>query len=219
MIDVTQQINAVRREVGNRVLEAGQARTVTISRTYSAAIEDVWDACTNAERIPRWFLPVSGDLRPGGRYQLEGNAGGTIERCAPPNGFFATWEYGGELSWIEVRLTAEAAGRTRLATEHIACLGDERWAQFGPAAVGIGWDMVIMGLGLHLAGRSAVDPQESAAWAASGEGKRFMRLSGDRWCEAHIASGADAATARGMAERAIAAYTAVPAEQLADLGR
>ena len=70
MIDVTQQINAVRRTVGTRVLEAGQARTVTISRTYGAAIEDVWDACTNAERIPRWFLPVSGDLRLHGRYQL-----------------------------------------------------------------------------------------------------------------------------------------------------
>ena len=33
-----------------------------------AAIDDVWDACTNPERIPRWFLPVSGDLRLGGRY-------------------------------------------------------------------------------------------------------------------------------------------------------
>jgi uncharacterized protein YndB with AHSA1/START domain len=112
MIDVTGQINAVRRRVGTRVLEAGEARTVTISQTYRAAIEDVWDACTNAERIPRWFLPVSGELKLGGRYQLEGNAGGTIERCDPPHSFSATWEYGGEVSWIEVRLTAEAAERT-----------------------------------------------------------------------------------------------------------
>ena len=95
MIDVTQQINSVRRVVGTRVLDAGQARAVTISRTYAAAIEDVWDACTNAERIPRWFLPVSGDLRLGGHYQLQGNAGGTIERCDPPKSFFATWEFGG----------------------------------------------------------------------------------------------------------------------------
>jgi hypothetical protein len=60
MIDVTQQINAVRRTVGKRVLEAGEARTVTISQTYDATVEDVWDACTDAERIARWFLPVSG---------------------------------------------------------------------------------------------------------------------------------------------------------------
>ena len=67
------------------MLEAGEARTVTISadlRTRRSTT--LWDACTNAERIPRWFLPVSGDLRLGGRYQLEGNAGGTIERCDPP---------------------------------------------------------------------------------------------------------------------------------------
>lgn len=212
MIDVTQQINAVQRKVGTRVLEAGEARTVTISRTYGATIEDVWDACTNAERIPRWFLPVSGELRPGGHYQLEGNAGGTIERCDPPKSFFATWEYGGEVSWIEVRLTAEATGKTRLEIEHIAHVGDSRWAEFGPGAVGIGWDMVVMGLSLYLSGRPVMDPRSSAAWAASEEGKRFMKLSGDHWCEAHIASGGDEAEARGMAERTIAAYTTAPDE-------
>src|ERR1035437_10362960 len=25
----------------------------------------VWDACTNAERLHRWYVPVTGDLRPG----------------------------------------------------------------------------------------------------------------------------------------------------------
>jgi hypothetical protein len=40
MIDVSQQINAVRRQVGTRVLEAGEARTVTISHSYDAAVED-----------------------------------------------------------------------------------------------------------------------------------------------------------------------------------
>ena len=212
MIDVTHQINSVQRKVGTRVLAAGEARTVTISRTFRADIEDVWDACTNAERIRRWFLPVSGDLRPGGRYQLEGNAGGTIERCDPPKSFFATWEYGGEVSWIDVRLTAEAAGQTLMAIEHIAHVGDQRWAEFGPSAVGIGWDMMVMGLSRHLSGSPAVDPQNSAAWAASEDGKRFMKLSGARWCEAHIASGHDEADARAKAERTIAAYTGAPQE-------
>src|ERR1700747_1695440 len=151
MIDVTQQINAVRRRVGTRVLEAGEARTVTISQTYAAAIEDVWDACTSAERIPRWFLPVSGELKLGGRYQLEGNAGGTIERCDPPKSFFATWEYGGEVSWIELRLTSVEDGGTRFELEHIAHVDDERWAEFGPGAVGVGWDTGLLGLSLYLA--------------------------------------------------------------------
>jgi uncharacterized protein YndB with AHSA1/START domain len=67
MIDVTEEISAVRREVGGRVLPAGTARVVTISRSYPAGLADVWDACTNPERIPRWFLPVRGELKEGGR--------------------------------------------------------------------------------------------------------------------------------------------------------
>ena len=84
MMEVIEQINAVRRRVGQRILDAGEAHSVIISQVYAAPIDDVWDACTNPVRIPRWFLPVTGDLRPGGRYQLEGNASGTVERCDPP---------------------------------------------------------------------------------------------------------------------------------------
>src|SRR5256885_2131645 len=150
------------RRVGTRVLEGGEARTVAISQTYHAGLEDVWDACTSAERIPRWFVPVSGELKLGGRYQLEGNAGGAIEGCAPPTSFFATWEYGGEVSWIEVRFGAEATDRTRLEIEHIAHVSDERWAEVGPAAVGIGWDSAGPGLSPAPSRGPAVDPAAGA---------------------------------------------------------
>ena len=114
------------------------------------------------------------------------------------------------MSWIEVRFTAEEADRTRLEIEHIAHVSDERWAEFGPAAVGIGWDSAVLGLSLHLSGGPAMSPAEGMAWAGSDEGKRFMTLSGERWCEAHIASGGDESEARAMAGRTIAAYTATP---------
>jgi uncharacterized protein YndB with AHSA1/START domain len=210
MIDVVHQINAVKRRVGARTLAAGEARTIVVSQAYDAAIEDLWDACTSAERIPRWFLPVSGELKLGGRYQLEGNAGGTVERCDPPKSFFVTWEFGGQVSWVEVRLSAAGAARTRLEIEHIAHVDDDMWAQFGPGAVGIGWDSILLGLSQHLSGSPAVTPENSAAWVASDEGKRFMALSGERWCEAHVASGGDETEARAMAERVIAAYTGAP---------
>lgn len=211
MIDVAQQINAVRRHVGSRVLEAGEARTVIVSQTYAASLDDVWDACTNPERIPRWFLPVSGDLRINGRYQLEGNAGGTIERCDPPHGFAATWEYGGDITWIEVRLSAEPNGRTRFELEHIAHVDDERWAEFGPGAVGVGWDLALTGLAIHLATNgSAVDPKESAAWVGSDQGKLFMSTSSQRWYEASVAAGTNETDARAAADRTTAAYTGTP---------
>ena len=66
------------REVGRRRIAAGDARTAILRRTYEAPIEDVWDACTEPERLSRWFLAVTGDLRAGGRFSLAGNAGGEI---------------------------------------------------------------------------------------------------------------------------------------------
>ncbi|NEE03400.1 SRPBCC family protein [Phytoactinopolyspora halotolerans] len=207
MIAVIEQINAVRREVGRRTLEAGEARTTTISQTYDAQLEEVWDACTNAERIPRWFMPISGDLRLNGHYQLEGNAGGTIERCDPPHSFAATWEYGGEVSWIEVRFIRESDDRTRFELEHVAHVDDDRWAQFGPGAVGVGWDLALTGLSLHLATGEAVNSPEHMAWTESDDGRRFMTLSSERWRDASIAAGEDAAAAEAAAQRTTAFYT------------
>jgi uncharacterized protein YndB with AHSA1/START domain len=212
MIDVVQQINAVQRRVGSRVIEAGQARTVIISQVYAAPVEDVWDACTNPERIPRWFLPVSGELRLGGRYQLEGNASGTIERCDPPKSFTATWEFGGEISWIEVQLTAGPDDRTRLQIEHLALAAAMKWAEFGPGAVGVGWDMALLGLAGHLGAAASVRPGEGAAWAASGEGRQFMSLSSDRWRDASVAADTDPADAQAAADRTLAAYTGAPGQ-------
>jgi uncharacterized protein YndB with AHSA1/START domain len=206
MIEVKEQISAVRRVVGTRVLEAGEARTVTVSRTYETPLADLWDACTNPERIPRWFLPVSGELRLGGHYQLEGNAGGTVERCDPPNGFAATWEYGGEVSWIELQLTEEGAGRTRFELLHIAHVDDTKWAEFGPGAVGVGWDLAVYGLTMHLASGEAVAGEAGMAWMMSEEGRQFMAEANDRWYEADVAAGRDPAAARAAADRTIAAY-------------
>ncbi|MFY1594317.1 SRPBCC family protein [Micromonospora sp. WMMD737] len=211
MIDATEQINAVRRQLGRRVLEAGEARVMTISQTYDASLEDLWDACTNAERIPRWFMPISGDLRLDGRYQLEGNAGGTIERCDPPKGFTATWEFGGEVSWIEVRLTPVGDDRTRFELEHVAHVDQERWDQFGPGAVGVGWDLALLGLASYLAADgSGVTPEEGEAWSVSEQGRQFVTASSERWGEASVAGGTDAEAARGAAERTTAFYTGAP---------
>jgi uncharacterized protein YndB with AHSA1/START domain len=217
VIDVNEQLNAVTRTVGSRLLPAGQARVLTVSRTYSTTLQDLWQACTDPDRIPRWFLPISGELKVGGHYQFEGNAGGTIERCDPPHGFEATWEYGGDVSWIQVRLSAEPDGRTRFELEHVASVEDERWTEFGPGAVGIGWEMGLLGLELYVAAvtgsggdadAQAVSVTEAgAAWAASAEGKQFMAQSSERWAAASIAAGTDEAAARAAAERTTAAYT------------
>jgi uncharacterized protein YndB with AHSA1/START domain len=212
MIDVRHQVSEVRREAGSRVLEAGEARVLTIGQSYPGTVEELWDACTNPERIPRWFLPVSGDLRPGGRYQLEGNAGGTVERCDPPRSFAATWEFGGQVSWIEVRLAGEPGGRSRLTLEHVAHVSDDLWAQYGPGAMGIGWDGALLGLAQHLSG-GVLTPDKAMAWMTSDEGREFYALSSEQWRQASIASGTPEDEARAAAGRATAAYTGQAAPQ------
>jgi hypothetical protein len=143
MKDAKEQISAVRRQVGDRVLEAGEARVSTISQVYDTGIDDLWDAVTSAERIPRWFMPISGELR-----------------------------------------------------------------EYGPGAVGVGWDGAMLGLAMHLADPAApMDTEAVAAWAASDDGKLFYRLSSDSWAEAAIANGTDPAAARERADRTYAFYT------------
>jgi len=74
MTDIHASIKDTHRAVGTGAIAAGEGHTVLVRRAYPAPVEDVWDACTSADRIGRWFLPVTGDLRAGGKYQLEGNA-------------------------------------------------------------------------------------------------------------------------------------------------
>jgi uncharacterized protein YndB with AHSA1/START domain len=95
----------VTREVRSGSRDGTPTKIAIARRTYSTDRADLWDALTSPERIPRWFLRVSGDLEVGGRYQLEGNAGGVVERCEEPESFAVTWEYGEMLSWLEVTLT------------------------------------------------------------------------------------------------------------------
>ena len=73
-LDVGRELGTVERSVSSPERDGQPARAVTLSRSYGTTIEDLWDAVTSGERIARWFLPISGDLGPGRRYQLEGNA-------------------------------------------------------------------------------------------------------------------------------------------------
>jgi len=215
-LDITDELGWVTREVQQREHLGRPARVVVARRDYDADIADVWDAITNPERLPHWFLPVSGELRVGGRYQLLGNAGGEIQSCAPPQRLALTWQFGSELSWLEVQLrvasaasdaVSSAAVRTRLELRHIAHVGADRWEQFGPGAVGVGWDLTLRGLGRHVSAGGSVDRVAALAWLALDEGKQFVRESSDSWCRAAIAAGEVSEVASAAAARTTAAYT------------
>lgn len=210
MDDVRGYLGAVERTVSSLEREGKPARAVTVARGYKTTVEDVWDAVTSGERLPRWFLPVNGELKLGGRYQLEGNAGGLITACERPSYLALTWEFAGDVSWVEVRIKDDGAGQARLTLTHTAHLS-EHWNEYGPGAAGVGWELGLMGLALHIAQPSAPRPDE-AALLGSPAGKALLAGSSERWGQAAIVAGAEADAALAAASRTTAFYTGEAAE-------
>jgi uncharacterized protein YndB with AHSA1/START domain len=206
----TNAFGAEFREVQERILDGQAVRVVVGTRVYSTDRDDLWNALTDAERLPRWFLPITGQLEVGGRYQLEGNAGGSILECDRPEALGITWEFGDHKSWVQVRL-AQVDGGTRLTLEHLIPKDDaaeEHWKQYGPGATGVGWDLGFLGLALHVSsGGKAIDREKNNAWMASDDGKTFMRDSAKLWGEAHVRAGEDREVAETMAGTTASFYT------------
>jgi uncharacterized protein YndB with AHSA1/START domain len=193
MIDIANQLNAIHRTV--ELLPPadgfGERVRILLQRGYDAPIGDVWDAVTQPDRIKRWFMPISGELRVGGSFQLEGNAGGEILTCDPPRLLRVT--FGGPTSVVEVRLSAQGESNTVLELEHIVPI---EMAQSGAGAlyVGPGWDGALMGLDLFLRGEAVGDP---AAAANSPAAQEFSKQSVHAW--AAVVKGSGTATAEQLA--------------------
>jgi uncharacterized protein YndB with AHSA1/START domain len=189
--------------------EGRPARAVRGSRYFSTDAEDLWQALTQSERLARWF-PVNGDLQLGGRFQVENNASGTILQCDRPEALTVTWEFGGNVSWVSVKVVPEKDG-ARLTLVHTMLqdeASEEHWQTYGPGATGVGWDLAFVGLGLHIdSGGDTVDQVASFEWMGSDAGKSFIRASAEAWGQAHISGGESPDVAQAMAERTASFYT------------
>jgi uncharacterized protein YndB with AHSA1/START domain len=199
MIDIARQIAAIGRHV--EILAAGgETVSVTLTRRYDAERADVWDALTDPDRISRWMMPISGDLRVGGTFSLEGNASGEILTCDEPDHLVIT--FGGPTSIVDLRLTTEGE-QTLLSFDHSVPLALAGGAA-GALYVGPGWDGALLALGLYLSGEVAADP---VAAANSPEGQEFCARSVDAWVAVLEASGtADAATIARAKQASLAQF-------------
>jgi uncharacterized protein YndB with AHSA1/START domain len=177
MIDIASQLNAIHRKV-ERLPAAdgvGERVRVLMQRGYDSPIDDVWDAVTQPDRVRRWFMPISGDLRAGGNFQLEGNAGGDILTCEPPRLLRVT--FGAPSSIVELRLIPQGDSDTMLELEHTVPI-EMAQSSAGALYVGPGWDGALMGLGLFLRGEVIADP---VAAANSPEAQKFSKGSVHAW--------------------------------------
>lgn len=130
--------------------------TVRFERRYATPVDDLWSCLTEPDRVARWLGPLSGDLRPGGRYEVRmgddvpdapQNATGEVLACDPPDGLAVTWSFPGEPSTrVTATLRADDTG-TLLVLEHHDL--EERAAR----GYGGGWHTCLDRLDDHLAGR------------------------------------------------------------------
>lgn len=99
----------------------GTRGAVRVEDLYDTDIHDLWQACTDPERLARWIARVDGDLRVGGTVQLVFTSTWTgparIEVCDAPHHLLVTMEPGtDDEAQMEAWLSQEGSG-TRLVVE------------------------------------------------------------------------------------------------------
>ncbi len=206
-INVDSHLNAIERQVELTERDEKAVSTVKVARSFNTSMQNMWDALTNRERISQWFLPITGDLELGGSYALEGNASGSITACTPRSHVSLTWEFAGDISWVDLRVSERAPDSVILELDHTAVLSPH-WDQFGAGATGVGWEMGYLGLFLYLVHPNE-DKLDEEAFTVSEEGNRFITGSSQGWANASIAAGIDATMANAAAERTTAFYLGI----------
>ena len=143
---------------------------VRVEDVYDTDIEDLWEACTDPERLSRWIAEVSGDVRVGGTVHLVFTStwAGTavVKTCEAPHHLVLTTQPGtAEQGEIEAWLTEEGS-RTRLVMEERGLPIEELHFH------GAGWQAHLEDLGRSLASGGTVHPdgftaeRPSPAWHA-----------------------------------------------------
>ncbi|MDA7948074.1 MAG: SRPBCC family protein [Hyphomicrobiaceae bacterium] len=208
-MDLNEAFGASFREVVSSERDGIPTYIVRASRSYPTTPADLWNALTDKDRLRRWFANVTGDFRQGGRFSIEANADGDIIACEPPRLLTLTWEFGGNTSWVNVTIERSDEGAL-LTLEHEHPVDEEsraHWDKYGPGATGVGWELALLGLEMHLSGDGTSTIEAGQTWAGSTTGKATLRVWAEAWGRAHTEAGTDAQTAMDSAERTAAFYT------------
>lgn len=155
---------------GNRILgslrSADGVGVVRIEDRYDTAIDDLWSALTDPDRLARWYGQVEGDLRPGGAFRMYLEAAdiestGRVEACDPPRRLVVTTRETDESyrkgqgvppfdAVTEVTLTAD--GDQTILVIEVQGMPLDKIAFYGA-----GWQFHAENLAAYLAGRERGD--------------------------------------------------------------
>jgi len=128
---------------------------VQMEDRYDTAIDDLWSALTDPQRLARWIAEVDGDLRVGRVFHASFTSGwegpGRVDVCEPPRRLLVTMAPGrDDQTVIEAELVAEG-NQTCLVVEERGLPLTEL------AAHGAGWQAHVEDLAAHLAGQERAD--------------------------------------------------------------
>ena len=134
----------------------GTRGAVRVEEVYDTDIDDLWEACTNPERLARWMARVTGDLRVGGSFHAvftsTWSGPGRIDVCEKPHHLLlTTGPDTDDEGQIEAWLT-EKGLRTRLVVEERG-LPQERLHFHGA-----GWQAHLEDLARSLGGEAGPEP-------------------------------------------------------------
>ena len=101
---VKELLSSVDRRVHFNERDGRPAASVRLSRQFDVNPRTLWDAITTIDEIPKWFSPITGELELGGSYAIEGNAHGIIKACETLTHVALTWEFAGDVSWVDLDL-------------------------------------------------------------------------------------------------------------------
>ena len=116
-----------------------------------------------------------------------------------------SWEFGGEISWVEVTLSKHTKNTVKLRLDHTVYYS-AHWYKFGPGAVGVGCELALWGLMnyINFPDRQKIHETE---FVLSAEGKEFIGKSSNSWGKAAIEAGEKEEDAIKAAANTTAFYT------------
>lgn len=212
IIESAGQLEAVHRDLAIRGRDDAVTVRLRLRQELTASRDELWACCTRADRLAQWFGTVSGELHLGGRFAVEDNASGTVERCVEPGAggdgeVQLSWEFGADVSQVVVRVgEATTPGASLWSLEHRGTLPQEFWHTYGPGAGGVGWDLALLGLAHHLRTRSTVPPEQSL-WVTTPAAAEFIAGSSQAWARASVTAGTREDLAMAAARRTTSFYT------------
>jgi len=112
----------------------GATGSVRFERRFSTGAPDLWAAVTRADRLARWFCPVTGELGQAGEYRADlgrdGVVHGRVLACEPGHGYTVSWEDGGNQE-SEIDVTVRPDGDGAVLVLHHRALPARFIAEYG----------------------------------------------------------------------------------------